>query len=850
MNRRIPWILVALIGLMWVAGLNGCSCNDTTTVTGVMISVTSGSGQSTEINTQFAMPLVATVTTNGKPTSGALVTFTAQTQLSGATATFSGGGSIQAVSTGANGQATLPAPLANTDVGSYTVTATVANAASPAFFSLTNTAGAPAELTCTSGSGQSTMVNTAFGAPLVAQVADSMGNPANDSGVVVTFTPPATGASATFAGGMNTATTGANGAATSAVVSANGTPGGPYVVTASATINDTLTTCNFMLTNTGETTENFTFYLSGAETINTGSKGGLPNYYALAGVVTIGLTTGNVYGGEQDYNDGFGITSPQPTGDSITSGQLTVDAITGQGTLTLVTNNESLGGVDTTAGTEEFGVQFVNSNHALIMQFDGSATSSGSLDLQTLTTIVPVVRVHSEGAAGSGISPPSGNFSFTLSGVDPSYLPVEIGGVLSISGTTLTGTFDVNDAESVPPVTTGLSIPEGATVSMPDLFGRGTINDSGIGGLSTIMLNYYIVGPEAIRIIDVDSTGPEFEEFGVYDTGVGSAFGQGSGTFNNASLGTSVFAVTSNLEGSLYGATGQFSTTPSPEVAARVIRPEGIPVGDGEFTGVGDDNELDNGVLETELPISGTYSLTNSGINGYGSLTITSSNDLGGEGLGDINFLGIYMVDPTLNINDPNNTASGLGGALVVDLSSNGDTFGVGVLVPQSDGTTPTFFAGNNYAFGAQDFFNGEGVEGNPFEFDLLGQGSVSAGGVLTEAAGPISDPSLIFDGVDSMFFGVTFTGTAVPDGEGLGRYTMFNPNPFQFTIDDQPPFVFQVVIYQAGGGQLFWLDENEFDVFVGPLEEQSSTPPFPGGVVEAVVTAKRAASTQTKLKH
>jgi len=56
-----------------------------------------------------------------------------------------------------------------------------------------------------------------------------------------------------------------------------------------------------------------------------------------------------------------------------------VDPTTGQGTLTLTTTNPNWGN----NGVETLGVQFVNASHALVIQFDGSATSSGSLDLQT-----------------------------------------------------------------------------------------------------------------------------------------------------------------------------------------------------------------------------------------------------------------------------------------------------------------------------------------------------------------------------------------------------------------------------------------------------------------------------------
>src|SRR5437660_784737 len=81
----------------------------------------------------------------------------------------------------------------------------------------------PGGVVATSGTPQSTAINTPFPAPLVVTVTNACGNPVN--GVTVTFTPPSSGASGSFAGGANTATTNASGVATSATFTANGTPG-------------------------------------------------------------------------------------------------------------------------------------------------------------------------------------------------------------------------------------------------------------------------------------------------------------------------------------------------------------------------------------------------------------------------------------------------------------------------------------------------------------------------------------------------------------------------------------------------------------------------------------------------
>ena len=209
-------------------------------VTPTTIVVTSGSGQSTAISTDFAAPLVATVTgAGGAAASGVTVTFAAPG--SGASGTFAGG--LNTAVTNGSGVATSAVFRANSTAGGpYNVSATVASI-TPVNFSLRNTAAAPASITVTSGSPQSTAISTAFGAVLTATVRDSGSNPV--SGVTVTFAVPGSGASATIAGGL-TAVTNASGVATTGILTANSTAGA-YIVTASV---PSVTAANFNLTNT------------------------------------------------------------------------------------------------------------------------------------------------------------------------------------------------------------------------------------------------------------------------------------------------------------------------------------------------------------------------------------------------------------------------------------------------------------------------------------------------------------------------------------------------------------------------------------------------------------------------
>jgi adhesin/invasin len=148
----------------------------------ITIAVSGGSGQSAAVGTAYAAPLEAIVhDAYGNLVPGASVTFTAPT--SGAGVTFGG---AAAVTTDANGIATSPAITANSQTGSFQVTATTAGASSPATFTLTNVAGAANKLALVQ---QPTDTNAgATIAPAVTlQLQDSLGNAVHTSGVAITL---------------------------------------------------------------------------------------------------------------------------------------------------------------------------------------------------------------------------------------------------------------------------------------------------------------------------------------------------------------------------------------------------------------------------------------------------------------------------------------------------------------------------------------------------------------------------------------------------------------------------------------------------------------------------------------
>ena len=611
-------------------------------------------------------------------------------------------------------------------------------------------------ITASGGTPQSVAVGTAFAA--LSATVTSNGTPA--SGVSVTFTAPASGASCAFSGGATeTDTTNSSGVATSSACTAN-TTAGAFTVTATAT--GATGGANFSLTNIAPVTAgNFVFYASGEEAPNA-FNGGVIDYYSIAGALTID-SNGNVLGGEEDYNDAFGVTSPnEPTPDTIApGGSLVIDPTTGLGTLTITSSYTATG----VSGVQTFAVQVVNPGHALITQFDGTATSSGSMDLQSATSIT------------------GGNFSFAMSGIDNSntYASWDFGGVFATS--TGAGFVDVNDDGAV-----SLGNALTFTSGTPDAFGRNVVTVSS----PAITLATYPVGPEVMRMMDVDTT----------DAAVGSAYGQGAGAFDNTSLTAGVFAEIGQWS-LTFATVGQFTTDSAGNITS----------------GLADDNELDNGIQSFGNDITGsTYDLVSSGVNGYGSMTVTNNNS--------VSLLGVYMVDPALNINDPNNATADMGGALIVDLSPSGATpGGMGVITPQTD-TTSTDFSGS-YAAGFQNFNYFESVNAcGDCEFDMVGPFTMVSGGALTTASigADDSDPLGTISGVQST--GDTYSSIPLPVVPGY--FSMLNangtPNPLDATIDGLVGF-FDVDIFQASATTLYWInvDSTDTSVFLGTLQAQSS---------------------------
>jgi hypothetical protein len=509
-------------------------------------------------------------------------------------------------------------------------------------------------------------------------------------------------------------------------------------------------------------TQNFSFYVLGVALNDEGH-----DPYNIAGVISVATDgSGKVTAGVQDYSDGDDIASPEPKGDSILSGSLAMQT-SGQGTLTLVTNNSKLG----VGGTETFAVAFSNANHALISQFDGSATSSGSLDLQTSTAL------------------PSGAFSFVASGSGANTEAVVEGGVFSVDGSgNITGVGDLNDGGDV---TRGTPIPAGAMLSTPDSFGRGTVTtDTILFGT----VNYYTVSPKVFRMVET--------ELGA--TAVGTAYSQGANpSFANSAIGASAFSLGEGFD--FYAAAGQLTTDAPADARNRSGSASSEVAATNNFSGTGDLNDL-SGSLLPAAHITGTYTLA---ANGYGTMTFNAIDS--SPGFGDVVTLGLYAVDPTINILDPNSSTNAGGGVLLAEMDAN--LAGTGVLIPQTD-TTLSDFTGA-YTFGAG------GLTGAPAGFDFLGEATVTAGAF--SGTGAVSDPFGALTSTAGEFPTVTFAATAAADADNAGRFT-FEPLALSGTGLTSPVDT-TFTAYQTNAGQVFVVQMDSTIESHGSIQQNTLKP-------------------------
>jgi protocatechuate 3,4-dioxygenase beta subunit len=181
------------------------------------ISAVSGASQNTPIGSPYGALLQALVTDAfGNPVPDVPVTFASPDPAPGIA--FN---AVTTVPTNALGVATAPLVTAGHVMGSFTVAATVQGVATPAVFTLTNTA-IPAAIQTVTAARQHATVHTAYGSALQVRVTDRYGKPV--AGITVVFELPQAGATGVFTGSASVVTD-RNGVATAPALVANASAG-------------------------------------------------------------------------------------------------------------------------------------------------------------------------------------------------------------------------------------------------------------------------------------------------------------------------------------------------------------------------------------------------------------------------------------------------------------------------------------------------------------------------------------------------------------------------------------------------------------------------------------------------
>jgi hypothetical protein len=312
------------------------------------------------------------------------------------------------------------------------------------------------------------------------------------------------------------------------------------------------------------------------------------HFYSVSGVFTV--NNGSIAGGEQDFIDpATGAKSDTINGGSI----LAIDD--GNLWITLKTTDTSVG----VSGVETLDATLLSSSRATLIEFDSSATSTGTLDLQT------------------SIAAPSGGYALLLSGRDSAKSAAAIGGVLNVDGSgTISGNgsvFDINDTALAAPLAAQKFA--ASTVTAPDSQGRVQLNlvPSAASGIAQINLIGYIVDAKLIRLVETT------DAYGGFNGG--SALGQ-TGPFSSSSISSAnfVFGATGEDPKGVLDAAGLLVAGPNTGTAGAVT---------GNVTGTFSWNDHSGVSVQPPLPLAaGTYTLHTTGIGaGTGRVTLAGLTD-------------------------------------------------------------------------------------------------------------------------------------------------------------------------------------------------------------------------------
>jgi hypothetical protein len=293
-------------------------------------------------------------------------------------------------------------------------------------------------------------------------------------------------------------------------------PSGSKVTVIATSVTDPTKSASAKITITAAILADGSYVFALGGTNGTGGAGSTPSPYFVAGqfVVSGGLITG----GEQDFLD---FNSDGPNTDLINSTGSTI-ATTADGNIQIklttcnglvCTGKDTIVGV---SGVETINASLVSTTKALIIEYDSSAASSGTIDLQTSTAA------------------PSGGYAFSVNGLSSGAFPLAIGGVINVDNNPSPGDisgagsiFDLNNRGALSSNQTF----KASTVTTPDSAGRVvfTLNPTS-SSLLEFSLVGYLVDTTHVRLVEGS------DALGAVTGGTALVQGANTGTFTSASI--------------------------------------------------------------------------------------------------------------------------------------------------------------------------------------------------------------------------------------------------------------------------------------------------------------------------
>jgi hypothetical protein len=448
----------------------------------------------------------------------------------------------------------------------------------------------------------------------------------NDSPVPpngVNWSVTCTGGTGTNPCGSFSPTNTLTGVATTYTAPATAPTGGSVTITATSAAQSNVSDSTPPITITANTSAGL---LNGHYALNISAQNGFGFIGVVGSIVADGA--GNITGGEEDTPPINSCGASSVTG---ITGTYTVGS-DGRGTITLDTGSNCFGA----SGTQTLAFTLVGTaspaTRALISELDNTL-GSGSLDLQTSSTIAGSYAFVWDGLDFANGGNPNTNISTT-----------DQGGTISVSGSTMTITADMNDQS----LQTISQVSGSGSFTTPDSFGRSTLTITS-GTLIGNTYVFYVVNAGEMKFLEND---------GVTYVEIGPVYSQGTSTFS----GNYVF-IFAGVDG------GQSSVTNSTVVGGGTLT---TTSGTG-LTGVLDFN--DNGLQTGSggVAVTGTFTAPTSG---RGTLTLT----------GAPTGVSKFTYYPTAN-----------NGNLLLEIDNNFVSIGDGL--PQ----TSTTLASGNYAMNLTD---------------------------------------------------------------------------------------------------------------------------------------------------